>query len=87
MGVAARWNRAGAEHAKGIGLDVPPASYEIATSDARDGVGMVRAWLGLQTFVAGRLYVSREFESDVPRARAARRATCGKGLVFGDRKV
>ena len=62
-GVAAGWDRAGADYTKGIGLDVPPASYETATNDARGGFGTVRASLGYRTFVAGRVYVSGEFEA------------------------
>ena len=63
VGVAAGWHRASGDYTKGIGLDVPPASYETATSEARRGVGTLRAALGYRTFVAGRLYVSGEFEA------------------------
>ena len=62
-GVAAGWDRASADYTKGIGLDVPPASYETATNDATGGFGTVRASLGYRTFVAGRAYVSGEFEA------------------------
>lgn len=63
VGVAAGWHRASADYTKSIGLDVPPASYESATSGAQGGVGMVRTSLGYRTFVAGRLYVAGEFEA------------------------
>ena len=63
VGVAAGWNRASGDYTKGIGLDVPPASYESATSDARHGVGTLRGSLGYRTFVAGPLYVSGELEA------------------------
>ena len=62
VGVAAGWQRASADYTKGIGLDVPPASYETATNDARRGASVVRAALGYRTFVADRLYVSGELE-------------------------
>ena len=63
VGVAAGWKRASADYTKGIGLDVPPASYETATNDAERGAATLRASLGYRTFVAGRLYVSGEFEA------------------------
>ncbi len=63
VGVAAGWNRVSGDYTKGIGLDVPPASYETATSEARRGVGTLRAALGYRAFVAGRLYVSGDFEA------------------------
>ncbi len=63
VGVAAGWQRASADYTKGIGLDVPPASYETATNDAQRGAGVVRASLGYRTFIAGRLYVSGELEA------------------------
>ena len=63
VGVAAGWNRATADYTKGIGLDVPPASYETATNEEQRGASIVRASLGYRTFVAGRLYVSGEFEA------------------------
>ena len=62
-GIAAGWDRASADRTKGIGLDVPPASYETATNDATGGFGTVRASLGYRTFVAGRTYVAGEFEA------------------------
>jgi len=46
FGVAAGWSRAIADYTKGISLDVPPASYETATSDARGGIGLLQASLG-----------------------------------------
>ena len=61
-GVAAGWDRARADYTKGIGLDVPPASYETATNEARVGFGTVRASLGYRTFVASRVYIAGEFE-------------------------
>ena len=67
VGVASGWQRASADYTKGIGLDVPPASYETATNDARRGAGVVRAALGYRTFVTGRLYVSGEFEAALHR--------------------
>ena len=63
VGVAAGWHRVSGDYTKGIGLDVPPASYETATSDARLGGGTLRAALGYRTFVTGRLYVSGELEA------------------------
>ena len=63
VGVAVEWQRASADYTKGIGLDVPPASYETATNDARRGAGTLRASLGYRTFVADRLYVSGELEA------------------------
>ena len=54
VGAAAGWKRTNADYTKGIGLDVPPASYETATNDARRGAGVVRAALGYRTFVADR---------------------------------
>ena len=62
-GVAAGWNRVSADYTKGIGLDVPPASYETATNEAQGGFGTVRGALGYRTFVADRVYVSGEFEA------------------------
>ena len=62
-GVAAGWDRGSADYTKGVGLDVPPASYETATNDAQGGSGAMRASLGYRTFVGGRAYVSGEFES------------------------
>lgn len=62
-GVAAGWDRASADYTKGIALDVPPASYETATNEAAGGFGTVRASLGYRTRVAGRAYVSGEFEA------------------------
>ncbi len=62
-GVAAGWDRASADYTKVIGLDVPPASHETATNEAQGGFGTVRASLGYRTFVAGRVYVSGEFEA------------------------
>ena len=63
VGVAAGWKRASADYTKGIGLDVPPASYETATNEVRRGDGTLRASLGYRTFVADRLYVSGELEA------------------------
>ena len=63
VGVAAGWNRATADYTKGIGLDVPPASYETATNEVQRGAGIMRASLGYRTFVTGRLYISGEFEA------------------------
>ena len=61
-GVAAGWNRASADYTKGVGVDVPPASYATATNETQDGFGTVRASLGYRRFVAGRVYVAGEFE-------------------------
>ncbi len=63
VGVAAGWSQASVEYTKGIGLDVPPASHEAATSGAQDEVGRVRASLGYRTFAARRLYLAGEFEA------------------------
>ena len=63
VGVAAGWQRASADYTKGIGLDVPPASYETATNEVQRGAGIVRASLGYRTFITGRLYVSGELEA------------------------
>ena len=63
VGVAAGWNQVSGDYTKGIGLDVPPASYETATNDAQDGIGTIRASLGYRTFVTGHLYVSGELEA------------------------
>ncbi len=63
VGVAAGLSQASADYTKGIGLDVPPASHETATSDAQDEVGRVRASLGYRTFVTRRLYLAGEFEA------------------------
>lgn len=62
-GVAAGWDRASAEYTKGIGLEVPPASYERATNEVQGGFRTVRGSLGYRTFVAGRVYISGEFEA------------------------
>ncbi len=62
-GVAAGWDRASADYTKGIGLDVPPPSYETATNEAQGGFGTVRASLGYRTLLVGRAYVSGEFEA------------------------
>ena len=62
FGVAAGWSRAIADYTKGISLDVPPASYETATSDARGGIGLLQASLGYRTFIVDRLYVPGELE-------------------------
>ena len=63
VGIAAGWRLASADYTKGVALDVPPASYETATSDAQDGAGAVRASLGYRTFIASHLYISGEFEA------------------------
>lgn len=63
VGAAVGWDRASADYTKGIGLDVPPASYESATSDAQGGFSAVRATFGYRALVASRAYVSGEFEA------------------------
>ena len=86
VGIAAGWRLASADYTKGIALDVPPASYETATSDARDGAGAVRASLGYRTFIASRLYMSGEFEA----AFHGGDSTAGylrEGTGVGDRDV
>lgn len=86
VGVAAGWNRASGDYTKGIGLDVPPASYETATSDARRGVGALRAALGYRAFVAGRLYVSGELEAAL-RGGDGPAGYLREGTGVGDRDV
>ena len=86
VSVAAGWNRTNAEYTKGIGLDVPPASYEVATSDAEDGVGTVRASLGYRTFVTGRLYVSGELEAAL-HGGSGPTGYLREGTGVGDRDV
>ena len=63
VGLAAGWKRASADYTRGIGLDVPPASYLTATNEGQRGAGTVRASPGYRAFVAGRLYVLGEFEA------------------------
>ena len=86
VGVAAGWKRTSADYTKGIGLDVPPASYEAATNDARRGAGVVRAALGYRTFVTGRLYVSGEFEAALHRGGGPA-GYLREGTGVGDRDV
>ena len=85
-GVAARWDRASADYTKGIGLDVPPASYETATNEAQGGFGTVGATLGYRTFVAGRVYVSAEFEAAF-HGGAGPAGYLREGTGVGDRDV
>ena len=85
-GVAAGWDRASADYTKGIGLDVPPASYETATNDAQGGFGSVRASLGYQALVGGRVYVSGEFEAAF-HGGAGPAGYLREGTGVGDRDV
>ena len=85
-GIAAGWDQANADYTKGIGLDVPPMSYETATNDAQGGSGTVRASLGYRTFVAGRVYVSGEFEAAL-RGGAGPSGYLQEGTGVGDRDV
>lgn len=62
-GIAAEWDRISADYTKGIGLDVPPATYETSTDAASGGSSVLRASLGYRGFVAGRAYVAGEFEA------------------------
>ena len=86
VGVAAGWDRAGTDYTKGIGLDVPPPSYETATNEAQGGFGTVRASFGYRTFVAGRAYVSGEFEA-AARGGAGPAGYLREGTGLGDRDV
>ena len=85
-GVAAGWDRASADYTKGVGLDVPPASYETATNDAQGGFGAMRASLGYRTFVVGRAYVSGEFEAAF-HGGAGPAGYLREGTGVGDRDV
>ncbi len=85
-GVTAGWDRASADYTKGIGLDVPPPSYETATNDAQSGFGTVRASLGYRTFVADRVYVSGEFEAAF-HGGAGSAGYLRAGTGVGDRDV
>ncbi len=85
-GVAAGWDRASADYTKGIGLDVPPPSHQTATNDAQGGFGTVRASLGYRTFVAGRVYVSGEFEAAF-HGGAGPAGYLREGTGAGDRDV
>ena len=85
-GLAAGWDRTRAAYTKGIGLDVPPASYEAATNDAQDGFGTVRPSLGYRTFVAGRVYVAGEFEAAF-HGGAGPAGYLREGTGVGDRDV
>ncbi|MCY3814463.1 MAG: hypothetical protein OXH15_22005 [Gammaproteobacteria bacterium] len=85
-GVAAGWVRASADYTKGIGLDVPPPSHETATNDAQGGFGTLRASLGYRTFVAGRVYISGEFEAAV-HGGAGPAGYLREGTGVGDRDV
>ena len=67
-------------------LDVPPVSYETATNDAQGGFGTVRASLDYRTFVAGRVYVSGEFEAAL-RGGAGPAGYLREGTGVGDRDV
>ena len=86
FGVAAGWNRTSADYTKGIGLDVLPASYESASSDAREEVGLVRASFGYRTFVTDRLYVSGELEAAF-RESDGPAGYLREGTGVGDRDV
>ena len=86
VGLAAGWDRAAADYTKGIGLDVPPATYRTATDDAQGEFGMVRASLGYRTFVAGRAYVSGEFEAAF-HGGAGAEGYLQEGTGLGDRDV
>ncbi len=86
VGVAAGWSLASADYTKGVALDVPPASYETATSDARDRAGAVRASLGYRTFIASRLYISGEFEAAFHSGDSAT-GYLREGTGVGDRDV
>ena len=85
-GIAAGWDRASADYTKGIGLDVPPVSYETATNEARGGFGTVRVSLGYRTFVVGRAYVSAEFEAAL-HGGAGPAGYLREGTGVGDRDV
>ena len=85
-GVAAGWDRASTDYTKGVGLDVPPASYETATNDAQGGFGTVRASFGYRTFVVGRAYVSGEFEAAFHGGSGAA-GYLREGTGVGDRDV
>lgn len=87
VGVAAGWQRVSADYTKSIGLDVPPASYESATSGARGGVGMVRTSLGYRKSVAGRLYVTGEFEATLRGGGERPSGYLREGTGLGDRDV
>ena len=85
-GVAAGWDRASADYTKGIGLDVPSASHETATNDARGGFGTVRASFGYRTVIAGRTSVSAEFEAAL-HGGAGPEGYLREGTGVGDRDV
>ena len=85
-GVAAGWDRASGDYTKGIGLDVPPASHETATNDARGGFGTVRASLGYRTSVVGRMSVSGEVEAAL-HGGAGPAGYLREGTGVGDRDV
>ena len=85
-GVAAGWDRASADYTKGVGLDVPPESYETATNDAQGGFGAVRASVGYRAPVAGRAYVSGEFEAAF-HGGAGPAGYLREGAGTGDRDV
>ena len=85
-GVAVGWDRASADYTKGIGLDVPPASHETATNDAKGGFGTVRASLGYRIPVLGRMSVSGEFEAAL-HGGAGPAGYLREGTGVGDRDV
>ena len=85
-GIAAGWDRASADYTKGIGLDVPPASYETATNEARGGFGTMRVSLGYRIFVVGRTYVSAELEAAL-HGGAGPEGYLREGTGVGDRDV
>ena len=85
-GIAAGWDWASADYTKAIGLDVPPASYETATNEAQGGLGTVRASFGYRTFVAGRVYVSGDFEAAF-HGGAGPAGYLREGTGVGDRDV
>ena len=84
-GVALGWDRAAVDYAKGVPIDVPPATYTRSADGAAGGFGTVRAALGYRAFVAGRTYVAGEFEAALHAARGAAGFLPGTGL--GDRDV
>ena len=85
-GVAAGRDQAAVDYTKGVGLDVPPATYRTATDSADGGFGTVRASLGYRAFVAGRAYVAGEFEAGFHGGDGAA-GFLQQGTGLGDRDV
>ena len=85
-GIAAGWDRAAGNYTKSVALDVPPATYRASSDSASGGFGALRASFGYRAFVAGRAYVSAEFETALHTGDGAA-GFLREGTGLGDRDV